>query len=321
MSECSDISRVSEFLKRDTKIEKVKALLNRSNNTKKMVQKRKNPLVDLLGTEISQKKVVKDQMLQLPPESYIMEKNWDSMKDMPLDIPLPGPAFKGNNTLVISATIPSTANRCSFNICAQDDKGHQNILYHFNPRKARGGQIIQNSKIDERWGIIESLPRFTIEFGTAFQLRITLTVNGFAVYIGQQFQMEYQHRIPLKEHDRLHLNLPTMDDYGNQEGVIVHSVWWGHAEISLPSRRVKTSDVTSMDVYVGGINHDTRKRDVEDFFDTFNVENIRLMPSKGFGFVTLPDIAQVERAIEQLNGNLLNGTCIKVSHARGSLSR
>ena len=268
-------------------------------------------------------------MLQLPAESYLRKEVWNSATDKPLDIQLPGPAFDGNNTLVVAATIPTTAQRCSFNLCSEDSTGTRNILYHFNPRKSRGGQIIQNSKIAERWGIIESLPRFPIQFGQTFHLRITLTKNGFAVYLGEQFQTEYQHRIPLKEGDVILLNLPTEDDYGNQESVVVHSVWWGHADPAIPTdgggtagrqRRRDTMEERKHDVYVGGITKDVTNQDVEELFTGFNVEHIRLMPMKGFGFVTLADQDQMDSAIRDLSGKTIKGNAIRISKARGAMA-
>lgn len=341
------------------KLGKVKAVLSRQQASKSVVQKparRVNPLADLMGVktaapvsttpvavkrtnstnETPMNKRARRQaeskaamaVLTLPPESYLRREDWDSSSAKPLDIQLPGPGFDGNNTLVISATIPNGAHRCSFNLCSEDKAGNRNVLYHFNPRRTRGGQIIQNSKIDERWGIIESLPRFPIHFGQKFQLRITLTRNGFAIFIGEQFQTEYQHRVPLKEGDVITLNLPTQDDYGNRESVIVHSVWWGHAEVPTTEvlqreeqrfRRRDSFEDRRYDVYVGGITQAINRQDIEELFTDFTIEHVRLMPVKGFGFVSLANSEQVERAIQDLNGKIVKENTIRVSRARGAL--
>jgi hypothetical protein len=173
--------------------------------------------------------------IQLPVESFLRSDDWDSSTGSPLDIVLPEVAFATNNTLIIHATMPQRSMRFCFNISTQSSilSGAPypgTVLYHFNPRRQRGGHIIQNSNIDGRWGCSQPLPRCPITFGEPFTLRLTIVPSGFLVLIEEIFQDEFKHRVPIHEGENLVLTVPTKDENGNPEGVIVHNVWWGHAE-------------------------------------------------------------------------------------------
>ncbi|CEG39989.1 31 kda chloroplastic-like [Plasmopara halstedii] len=182
--------------------------------------------------------------IQLPLESFLRNEDWDSSTGTPLDLVLPEVAFATNNTLIIHATLPPRSSRCCFNISTQSSmlSGAPypgTVLYHFNPRRHRGGHIIQNSNIDSRWGCSQPLPRFPITFGEPFTLRLTIVSTGLLVFIEEIFQDEFKHRVPIREGENLVLTVPTRDENGNPESVIVHSVWWGHAEVpsNLDTRR------------------------------------------------------------------------------------
>ncbi|KAF1336621.1 31 kda chloroplastic-like, partial [Globisporangium splendens] len=173
--------------------------------------------------------------IQLPLESFLRSEDWDSATGPALDIVLPEVAFATNNTLIIHATMPVRSSRCCFNISTQSSmlSGAPypgTVLYHFNPRRQRGGHIIQNSNIEGRWGCSQPLPRCPITFGEPFTLRLTIVPSGFLVFLEEIFQDEFKHRVPIREGENLVLTVPTRDENGNPEGVIVHNVWWGHAE-------------------------------------------------------------------------------------------
>lgn len=173
--------------------------------------------------------------IQLPLVSFLRSEDWDSATGPALDIVLPEVAFATNNTLIIHATMPVRSSRCCFNISTQSSmlSGAPypgTVLYHFNPRRQRGGHIIQNSNIEGRWGCSQPLPRCPITFGEPFTLRLTIVPSGFLVFLEEIFQDEFKHRVPIREGENLVLTVPTRDENGNAEGVIVHSVWWGHAE-------------------------------------------------------------------------------------------
>ncbi|TMW69604.1 hypothetical protein Poli38472_001760 [Pythium oligandrum] len=173
--------------------------------------------------------------IQLPVESFLRNEDWDSGTGSALEITLPEAAFASNNTLIIHATMPARSMRFCFNISTQTSMMSGapypgTVLYHFNPRRQRGGMIIQNSNIDGRWGCSQPLARCPITFGEPFTLRLTIVPSGFLVFLEEVFQDEFKHRVPIREGENLVLTAPTRDENGNPEGVIVHNVWWGHAE-------------------------------------------------------------------------------------------
>ena len=345
-------------------------------NSRRSTSAKKNPLAELLGTQppksglaelpvrATNRRHTLDNpqpmvMLNLPPESYLLQTEWDSRLETSeaIHLPLLSPNYDGNNTLVITCTIPTSAHRCSLNLCSRDKSGtNQNINYSFNPRRTRNFQILQNTKTGHEWGLVESLAtRQPLVFGTKFQLRLTLTRSGFAVFLGDQFQQEYAHRIPLREGDVLSLEVPKLDDYGNPETVVIHNVWWGHAEPPPPQGKHPSSSYPphhhhgtsssssrhhhhsyptghhssnhpsfrhqerKFDVYVGGLTSEITRQDIEQAFQGYSVSNVRLMPEKGFGFVSLGNVEEVERAIGEMSGKNVKSASIRVSRARGSV--
>ncbi|TYZ64653.1 hypothetical protein PybrP1_003111 [[Pythium] brassicae (nom. inval.)] len=180
--------------------------------------------------------------IQLPLESFLRSEDWDSATDgRALELVLPEVAFATNNTLVVHATLPARAARCAFNVSTHASllSGAPypgTVLYHFSPRRgARGAahaHVQQNSAVDGRWGAAQPLsaPRSPVAFGEPFTLRLTLVPSGFLVFIEELFQDEFKHRVPIREGENLVLTVPTRDESGAPEGVVVHSVWWGHAE-------------------------------------------------------------------------------------------
>ena len=288
--------------------------------------------------------------IQLPLESFLKSDDWDSATGTPLDLVLPEVAFATNNTLIIHATLPARSSRCCFNISTQASmlSGAPypgTVLYHFNPRRQRGGQINQNSNIDGRWGCSQPLPRCPLTFGEPFTLRLTVIPTGFLVFIEEIFQDEFKHRVPVREGENLVLTVPTRDENGNPEGVIVHSVWWGHAEVppNLDTRRRgvnggyrgqnfdaeraghrggnsgKSGDrfhpaPHPHEVYVGNLPQGTSREELSFLFQYLGYDTVRIT-ARGFGFVTLRSAEDMNRAVEDLDGKEFNGMKLRVSCA------
>lgn len=285
--------------------------------------------------------------IQLPLESFLRSEDWDSATGTPLDLVLPEVAFATNNTLIIHATLPPRSSRCCFNISTQSSmlSGAPypgTVLYHFNPRRQRGGHIIQNSNIDGRWGCSQPLPRFPLTFGEPFTLRLTIVPTGFLVFIEEIFQDEFKHRVPIREGENLVLTVPTRDENGNAEGVVVHSVWWGHAEVppNLDTRRrggnggyrPRDGDRGEyrggpgrggdrfhpaphpFEVYVGNLPQGTSREELSFLFQYLGYETVRIT-ARGFGFVTLRSAEDMNRAVEDLDGKEFNGMKLRVSCA------
>ncbi|GMF23280.1 unnamed protein product [Phytophthora lilii] len=288
--------------------------------------------------------------IQLPLESFLRNEDWDSSTGTPLDLVLPEVAFATNNTLIIHATLPPRSSRCCFNVSTQSSmlSGAPypgTVLYHFNPRRQRGGHIIQNSNIDGRWGCSQPLPRFPLTFGEPFTLRLTIVPTGFLVFIEEIFQDEFKHRVPIREGENLVLTVPTRDENGSPEGVIVHSVWWGHAEVppNLDTRRRGSNGgyrprgfdgdrggyrggnpgrggdrfhpaPHPYEVYVGNLPQGTSREELSFLFQYLGYETVRIT-ARGFGFVTLRSAEDMNRAVEDLDGKEFNGMKLRVSCA------
>ncbi len=78
-----------------------------------------------------------------------------------------------------------------------------------------------------------------------------------------------------------------------------------------------------MNIYVGNLSYQLSSEELREAFEQFgevssaNVVMDKLTGrSKGFGFVEMPDHANAEEAIKQLEGAALKGRNIRVNEAR-----
>jgi RNA recognition motif-containing protein len=78
-----------------------------------------------------------------------------------------------------------------------------------------------------------------------------------------------------------------------------------------------------MEIYVGNLPWSVSDQDLSDAFSEFgNVERASIIVerpsgrSKGFGFVTMNDAEEGNRAIEAMNGKDMQGRPLKVNEAR-----
>ena len=78
-----------------------------------------------------------------------------------------------------------------------------------------------------------------------------------------------------------------------------------------------------MEIYVGNLPWSTRDQDLADAFGAFGkVEKASIISdrnsgrSKGFGFVTMEDADEANKAIESMNGSEMAGRNLKVNEAR-----
>ena len=78
-----------------------------------------------------------------------------------------------------------------------------------------------------------------------------------------------------------------------------------------------------MEIYVGNLPWSVSGQDLSDAFSEFgNVERASIIVerpsgrSKGFGFVTMNDAEEGNRAIEAMNGKDMQGRPLKVNEAR-----
>ena len=78
-----------------------------------------------------------------------------------------------------------------------------------------------------------------------------------------------------------------------------------------------------MNIYIGNLSSEATEEDLQQAFEAFGqVESVKIIKerfsgeSKGFGFVEMPDKAEAQSAINDLNGKELKGRALKVSEAR-----
>ena len=79
-----------------------------------------------------------------------------------------------------------------------------------------------------------------------------------------------------------------------------------------------------MNLYVGGLSFDTTDDGLRTFFEQAGtVESARVITdrdsgrSRGFGFVEMATDDEGRKAIEDLNGEMLDGRTLTVNEARG----
>jgi RNA recognition motif-containing protein len=69
-------------------------------------------------------------------------------------------------------------------------------------------------------------------------------------------------------------------------------------------------------LYVGNLNFSTTEDELEALFaDYGNVQNVKIIEGKGFGFVEMSDPDEAEGAMEKLNGTEFKGRALKVAEA------
>ncbi len=78
-----------------------------------------------------------------------------------------------------------------------------------------------------------------------------------------------------------------------------------------------------MNIYIGNLSYEVTEEDLKQAFEAFGeVESVKIIKdeytnrSKGFGFVEMPDKANAQSAIDDLNDTELKGRTLKVNKAR-----
>jgi len=75
-------------------------------------------------------------------------------------------------------------------------------------------------------------------------------------------------------------------------------------------------------LYVGNLSYSVTTKDLEDLFaDYGEIKDIKLIESKGFGFVELSSQAEAEKAKDALDGTEFKGRSIRVDEARPPKNR
>jgi len=78
-----------------------------------------------------------------------------------------------------------------------------------------------------------------------------------------------------------------------------------------------------MNIYVGNLSFDVSEEAIRQAFEAYGeVSSVNIITDKysgqprGFGFVEMPDKAEAQKAIENLNGKDLSGRPLNVNEAR-----
>ena len=78
-----------------------------------------------------------------------------------------------------------------------------------------------------------------------------------------------------------------------------------------------------MNIYVGNLNYETTEEQMRGLFEQFGqVESVSIVTDRatgrprGFGFVRMPDDAEAQKAIDELNSTDFDGRTLTVNQAR-----
>lgn len=83
-----------------------------------------------------------------------------------------------------------------------------------------------------------------------------------------------------------------------------------------------------MNIYVGNLMFDVSESTLREAFEEFGqVTEVRLImdkysgKSKGFGFIEMPDKAEAEKAMSEMNGKEFMGRALNVNEAKPKVDR
>jgi RNA recognition motif-containing protein len=92
---------------------------------------------------------------------------------------------------------------------------------------------------------------------------------------------------------------------------------------AVESKKTSKQGKLKMEIYVGNLAYATTDDGLKEAFAKFGeVTAVRVVKdrmtdrSKGFGFVTMPDAAQAQAAIDALNGHELDGRTVRVNESQ-----
>ena len=78
-----------------------------------------------------------------------------------------------------------------------------------------------------------------------------------------------------------------------------------------------------MNIYIGNLSYNVTDQDLQKLFETYGkvdrsnvISDRETGRSKGFGFIEMPEQSEGQKAIEELDGQDLDGRNIRVNEAR-----
>jgi RNA recognition motif-containing protein len=98
---------------------------------------------------------------------------------------------------------------------------------------------------------------------------------------------------------------------------------WLRKRVLSSQVQTENKDKSSMEIYVGNLAYATTDDGLKAAFAAFGeVTAVRVVTdrmtgrSKGFGFITMPDAAQAQAAIDAMNGHELDGRTLRVNESQ-----
>jgi hypothetical protein len=241
---------------------------------------------------------------------------------------------EGPNTVALKFNAPADSKRFSFNIAGPGNDDFDSILFHFNPRKQRGGQLVINDKQKGVWGRAVQLPLDQVPpiFGQpSVTLLIQINGDGFDIFIEGQHCARLEHRTELpSEPCTLYLQFPSCDDYGKRENWKVYRAWWGNKESMIKGDVSGIAGVNTFDsvhprkLFISGLPKirndklvEIRRAELERTFAKYagprGVSTI-VPKNSSYAFVEFETEQMCGRALEELS----NKFAYKISRARRS---
>ena len=131
--------------------------------------------------------------------------------------------------LSLHVSVAADVDIWAMNLCPGDHDDGATILYHFNPRRRRrGGRLVENDKNEDDWGraVKSPLPPKPALFGlekAEVALRVVRRAGHVDVHVTINRQQATAWRLRGEvSQGALALLVPTRDDFGNRQGVVVH---------------------------------------------------------------------------------------------------
>ena len=222
---------------------------------------------------------------------------------------------------VSKCAIPSDSKRFSINIAAPSNDDYQSVLFHFNPRRERGGQLIVNDKQEGNWGHALSIPlsQLPLMFGqTSCTILLQINGEGFDMFVENVHCARLEHRSELPVGvTNLMLQFPSTDDSLKPENWTVYKVWWGNRPILAKGDVSGIPGVNSFSsehprkIFIGNLPRlsteaevEFRRAELERAFQKYGGDRgvqVIAPTNKTFAFVEMESEHMTDLALQELN--------------------
>ncbi|KAJ8612428.1 hypothetical protein CTAYLR_006580 [Chrysophaeum taylorii] len=143
----------------------------------------------------------------------------------------------GNQTALLTVSVEADAERWAINVLPSDHDDAATVYFHFNPRKERRGILIVNDRFGDDWGKfqrfhLDTLPPLfgldNAELAIQFDAPRDSSETTIFVSVNRKPVTSWTLRCPSPPPSTdLALSAQAHDDFGNDERITIHSIWWG----------------------------------------------------------------------------------------------